>query len=409
MPAPLSTRAFFRDPPGFVAGRPAQEPLTWLAAGTARSVLVRDPDAIWQVLVTDAAVYGPGKWKRRAGRFLGPTLNTLHGADHRARRLALQPALAPSRIARLAPRIAARAAVAADEVEPGRPLVLRDLLDPLSLAMAADVLLSADLGPDAPALAADLRAVMDGVPRLTPPLAATPHGRALRSAHARIGALLDRRRDGDDGAADDLVAMLGRAGLGEDRARGEILAFLLAAVDEPPSALEAAWWLLGGHPAVDARLADELAAASEARPPVSDEPDARPYLRAVVDETLRLFPPARHIDRCPARATTLAGERVRAGTNVIVSPLVTQRDPALHADPDAFRPERMLDVRGGGRRSGFLPFGAGAHACIGEPLARTIVRLTLAALAGRWRLRVEPGAAAPAPRAAPLVVVPEPR
>src|SRR5207237_192503 len=100
------------------------------------SGLVRDPQEVWRVLVTDAAAFEPGKWKRRARRFLGDTLNTLDGEEHRRRRLALQPALDRRRIARFEPAIAARVERLQAGWQDGVRLRLRDELDRLSLAIA---------------------------------------------------------------------------------------------------------------------------------------------------------------------------------------------------------------------------------------------------------------------------------
>lgn len=95
---------------------------------------------------------------------------------------------------------------------------------------------------------------------------------------------------------------------------------------------------------------------------------------------------------------------------MLVSPLVTHREPGLYESPSAFLPERWLDGTSGERpRGAYVPFGAGAHACIGEPLARTIMTAALAGIARHWRLRVDPDAPAPGPRAPRLVVTLERR
>jgi cytochrome P450 len=93
---------------------------------------------------------------------------------------------------------------------------------------------------------------------------------------------------------------------------------------------------------------------------------------------------------------------------VIVSPLVTHQDPELYNRPSEFVPERWLGTEKRSR-GGYLPFGAGTHACIGAPLARMIMTLTLASVGRRWRLGLEPGAQAPSPRAARLTFTLEAR
>ena len=113
--------------------------------------------------------------------------------------------------------------------------------------------------------------------------------------------------------------------------RGEVIAFLLAAVDEPPSALAAAWYLLGRNPAAEHRFHAELDAALGGREPALEEGRHLPYLAAVVRETLRLLPPARHVDRCPVSHVRLADAHVRPGANVLVSPAVLHREPLLRS------------------------------------------------------------------------------
>jgi cytochrome P450 len=383
----FSARSFFRDPVKYVAAHGGGQATIPLRAGPTRFLLVRDPELVWRVLVTDSDSFAPGKWKRRARRFVGATLNTLNGDEHRRRRLLLQPALDRRRIASFAPSIAARVERAQAGWEDGARIVLRDTLDPLSLLVAGEVLLSTELDPG---LARELRRVMAAVPRFTPPLPVTPGGRALARIEAAVQALIDARRQAPE--QDDLLGAMLVSGLPERTARGEVIALLQATVDEPPSTLEAVWYLLGRHPQVERRLQDEL-----------DAGGASPYLDAVLLETLRLFPPARHIDRCPVQDVRIGDVQIRQGANVLISPLVTQRDPRLYERPSDFVPERWL----GGRvaeRGAFVPFGAGAHTCIGEPLARAIVTTTVATVARRWRLRIDPDAPPPVPRSPQLVV-----
>ncbi len=378
-------------------------PIVRLAAGPSEFVLLRDPETIWRVLVTDAGSFRPGKWKRRARRFLGHTLNTLDGEEHRRRRLLLQTSLDRHRIAGFAPSIASRAERAHSGWKDGDRVDLRTELDRLALTVAGDVLLSTDLESDSAELAGSLSRIMAAVPGLVPPVPGTGRARALARVERAVSALIAERRV-SPGNEDDLVGTLLRSGMPERLVRGEVIAFLLAAVDEPPSALVAAWYLLARHPLADERFHAELLVVLNDRAPAPDDVPRLPYLDAVLRETLRLFPPARHIDRCPVGDMRIAGVAVRAGSNVLISPLVTHREPALYERPAEFIPERWLEAPSRERsRATYLPFGAGAHACIGEPLARSIMTLTLATIGRRWRLREDGDAPAPVPRAPRIV------
>ena len=356
--SPLSARAFFRDPVGYVDAESGGDGVVRFAAGTSPYVVVRDPDAVWQVLVAGGTDYAPGKWKRRARRFVGPTLNTLHGSEHAERRRLVQPALGRPRVDAFEEAIAARAERFAGALHDGESFVLRERLDAVSVAMAGDVLLSTDLGDRAAPLATDLATIMAAVPRLAPPAARRSRARALARVHEVIDAVVAERgrggvpsgggapargetpsgrgapARGETPSGGDLVDALLAADLPPATVRGELTAFLLAAADEPPSGLESAFWLLGRHPEAVERLGEA------------------DFLDAVLRETLRLFPPARHIDRCPAHAVELAGERVRAGTNVVVSPVVVHRDERLHERAADFVPERWLRAMPGRRPAG---------------------------------------------------------
>jgi cytochrome P450 len=408
--SPLSARAFFRDPLRYVGARLDGFDTLRLEAGRRQFLVARDPEAVWRVLVTDADAFRPGKWKRRARRFLGDTLNTLDGEEHRRRRLVLQPVLDRRRIAGFAPAIAARVEAAQSSWEDGATIVLRDELDPLALTIAGDVLLSTDLAPTAAEFADALAVVMAAVPRLTPPIRGTQAARALTRVERAVNDILAEH--GSRPAESDLVGALREAGVPERTVRGEAIAFLLASVDEPPSALEAACFLLGRNAAGETRLHAELDAVRTDGPSPFDDKSAPPYLAAVVRETLRLFPPARHIDRCPVREVAVAGVRAPRGSNVIVSPLVMHHAPRLFSRSAEFAPERWLEGEGPGRngsRGAYVPFGAGAHTCIGEPLAWAIMTACLATIGRRWRLCVDADAPPPGPRSSRLVVTLEAR
>ncbi len=243
-----SVREFFGDPVAFAESHP--DGLVELSAPIGNAALVQDPAEAWRILVTDAAAFRQGKWKRRARRFLGPTLNTLDGAEHRERRLLLQPALDRRRFADVTPRLAERALRAQASWRPGDRIRVREQLDPLSLAMAGDLLLGSDLEPRTSELARSLATVMTRMPRLTPALPGTAQARALRSVHEVARALLVAPPTDDEPR--NLLGILKASELPENVCVGEITAFLLAAVDEPPSGLAAAFYFLAVDPEVEA-------------------------------------------------------------------------------------------------------------------------------------------------------------
>lgn len=373
-----------------------------IGLGRRRFTLLRTPDAIWRVLVADRTSFQLGKWKRNSRRFVGAALIGLDGAEHQRRRQLLQPTLDRRRIESCAPAIVTRVETAQAEWSDGARIHAFPEMARLSLLVAGDVLLSTDLDRDASELVDSLTAIMAAIPGRNPSAPGTREARALATFNRVISGVLTDRR-GSQREEDDLLGALVHSDLPDETVRGEVLAFLLAATDEPPSALEAAWCLLAGRPEAEERLLAELDAELAERLPTLADRARLPYLDAVIRETLRLYPPVRLIDRSPVSDTRIDGTRLRAGTNVIVSPLVTHREPGLYERPAHFLPERWLSTTPSELPKGaYLPFGAGPHVCIGQPLALAIVWLGLAVIVPRWRLRPDRHGAALVPRAADL-------
>lgn len=119
---------------------------------------------------------------------------------------------------------------------------------------------------------------------------------------------------------------------------------------------------LARHPEVQARAREEVLAA----PIPLTEPT--PYLAAVINETLRLYPPAWYIGRTTRQPMQLGGVDIPVGTQVVCSPYVLHRLPELWPDPQSFVPERFLPGSPIVPHS-FIPFGTGMRACMGKAMA----------------------------------------
>ena len=117
-----------------------------------------------------------------------------------------------------------------------------------------------------------------------------------------------------------------------------------------------------------------------------------PYTRMVFEEAIRLYPPAFSLTRVAAADDQIGPHHIRKGAMVTLSPWVTHRNPRLWPDPERFDPERFLPEAVQQRHKfAYFPFGGGPRVCIGNSFALMEGRLILAALAQRYRLRLEPG------------------
>jgi len=144
-------------------------------------------------------------------------------------------------------------------------------------------------------------------------------------------------------------------------------------------------YLLARHPEVQARVQAEVRTGGEAGNDSAGR--SLPYLTAVLNESLRLYPPAWFIGRVTRRDVRFGTAEISAGTRLICSPFVLHRMPALWPDPEAFRPERFLPGAAIVPRS-FIPFSAGRRGCIGRSIAMMELSALVGAVLSRFDVRI---------------------
>jgi len=222
---------------------------------------------------------------------------------------------------------------------------------------------------------------------------------ALRALDRVVLSLIaERRRDGADRG--DLLSMLLAArdedtgeGLTDQQLRDEVMTLLLAGHETTAMGLSWTFYLLSLHPGARRALEKELdAAPAGGNGAAAEDLHRLRYTRMVLDEALRLFPPAWVVTRSADADDEIGGFAIPAGSRVLVSPYVTHHDPALWDDPEGFDPERFAPEAQEGRpRYAYFPFGGGPHLCIGAGFAIMEATIVLATVGRRLRLDLEPG------------------
>jgi cytochrome P450 len=203
--------------------------------------------------------------------------------------------------------------------------------------------------------------------------------------------LLDRliaARDPSEGGNETGARMTNR------EVRDETVIIFIAGHETTAVAMTFVWYLLSQHPKEEAKLHAELDAVLGGRAPVYEDLAKLPYTRMVIEEAMRLYPPAPGISNRRAVAEdTLCGHKIKPQGNIIIAPWILHRHKTLWDDPLRFDPERFSPERSQGRhRFAYLPFGGGPRICIGAALAMTEASLILATIAQHYRLRLAPGA-----------------
>jgi cytochrome P450 len=216
---------------------------------------------------------------------------------------------------------------------------------------------------------------------------------------ASVDRLLTERGRAPDAEPKDLLARLIAArdtetggGMTAQEVRDQVVTIFMAGHETTAQALAWTWYLLSQHPAAEAKLHEELASVCEGRTPRHDDVANLPYARMVLEEAMRLYPPAHTLGRQPIAADEVSGHRIPAGSTVLIVPWMLHRKPSLWERPDRFEPERFSPERAAARpRFTYLPFGAGPRICIGAAFAMEEGILILATIAQRYRLRLKPG------------------
>lgn len=361
-----------------------------------------------QVLVDDADAFVKAPGLAALGEpLLGRGLLTADGDAHRRQRKLMAPAFAPRRMAGYADVMAARAAVAVGALRPGATIDLAEQMMGLTLDIVGRTLFDVDLAGEARAVADALTVAMEYIiDSITAPLPyrwPLPRNWRMRRAIASLDQIVlriiaDRRTRAVDRG--DVLSILleakddDGAGLSDHELRDEIMTLMLAGHETTANLLAWTWAALAANPAVRAKLDAELATVLAGRPPTYADLPKLPYGLAVLEEALRLYPPAYVIARAAVRPVTIGAARVAPGDVVLIPIRAIQRRPDYWPEPEAFRPERFLgDGAGRGKRVGYLPFGAGPRVCIGNHFALVEAQLILATWAQRFRFRLLDGRA----------------
>jgi cytochrome P450 len=209
--------------------------------------------------------------------------------------------------------------------------------------------------------------------------------------------LIEERRAAGAAAPEDFLTLMlrtfdERGDVDALQLRDEVMTMFIAGFETGASALSWAMWILASHPQWDAALRAEVSRVLEGRIPTLDDLPRLRLLRMILDETMRLHPPAWWMVRSTVAPDTIGGYAIPAGSLVIVSQYVTHRHPAIWEQPDHFDPLRFRDDRVAALPPlAFFPFGDGPRGCIGARFAYIQMVMVLAMLVQRFRWRPLPG------------------
>jgi cytochrome P450 len=185
--------------------------------------------------------------------------------------------------------------------------------------------------------------------------------------------LMDEARDPETGK-----------GFSDEQLVDEVATMILAGHETTATALFWALYLLALDPETQEGVASET--RGEHLDSMADI-DRQKFTRAVIEETMRLYPPAFLVARAARDKDNAAGVEIAKGDIIMIAPWLLHRHEKLWDQPNAFIPKRFLSKETPDRFA-YLPFGAGPRVCIGAPFAQAESVLALARLIGAFRVEL---------------------
>jgi cytochrome P450 len=371
--------------------------------------IVLKPEWVQRVLLDNAANYEkPRLVKRILAPTIGRGLLSSDGELWRAQRKIVAASFTPPAVDALVPVFARVGQAMAEAWEPGT----RDMsveATTATMTVISEALFSGDARLTSRKAMDHITHAMEGVSEARlqvllglPLIPFSPRGfrghRGMRFLRRTLGEIVRERLS--PGAPQDFVTNVIRS-LMERFPREEALelavdnaaTFYLAGHETTANTTSWTLYLLSEQPELQERAAAEARAALSAGTD-ANLPDRLPLLRAILDESLRLYPPVPRFDREAVAADRLGEHEIQPGDLVSIWPWIIHRHQKLWNEPDVFDPERFaLDRKDQRHRFQYIPFGGGPRTCVGARLAMAESLTILSIWLSKWRFRPVQGRA----------------
>ncbi len=403
-----STFEAWRDPIGLISSaRDRFGDIVHFKFGPYHYHFVNDPDAIKHVLVDNAKAYKKSRNYLGLKYLLGEGLLTSEGETWRRQRKLSQPAFHRSRLDGFARSMSTstRDMLGRWKSETVDTFDLHAEMMRLTFRIVGLTLFSTDVDDDAsevgPALDYAMHWANEHVESFLslPPAFPTPANvkfkRAKKTLDRVVNTMITSRRAAS-APGDDLLGMLMSAvdedgtHMSDQQLRDELITMVLAGHETTANLLSWTFVLLARHPEIAEKVREEARAVLGDRDPNLDDVKSLSYARMVLDEGLRLYPPAWMFERQALESDSLNGFRIDPGHIVGISPYILHRHPKYWENAETFDPERFSPARSQNRgKYTYLPFGGGPRTCIGNHFALMEAQIILAMIARDYSLDLD--------------------
>ena len=383
--------------------------IVYMKVGPLNAYWLFNPDHIHHVLVKNQKNYIKGSGYDGLRLMLGQGLVTSDNEAWMQDRRLMSPFFTPTAITRYTTMMVEAIQAMLDRWEnaanSGRPIHVDEEMMRLTMSVIGRAMFSIDLGEEMEEVGKALREAFSFIPSraslsgMVPLSFPLPSHRRFQSNMKIIEAFIaariaqGRKQGGDNILSTLLKAQDNETGyrLSDQQLRDEVTTLFFAGFETTARSLAWGWYLVGKHPQVAARLAEE--SRRELGQGAAVDVSRLKYSRMVVDETLRIYPPTALLARQNVEEDTIAGYTIPAGSMVVLSPYVVHRYPGIWEDPEKFDPERFNAGQVAARpKPVYIPFASGPRVCLGNSFALLEMVLTLSMATARYKLTpAQPG------------------
>ena len=371
----------------------------------AQGYYLNHPDDIRQVLVAQANCFQkPFTVKYAAKGLFGENIFTTDGKLWEVLRQTLQPAFQSQQIRNHTQIMIQASLELVDQWKPGQTIEICQAMMDLTMGITTQAFFGVDLRDreEARDLVRFIELFNQRISGLPIP-GWLPLPSTLEMKHhivktdRLLSPLIVKRRE-SKGTYTDILAMLlnaqasDKTGLITDQQiRNEVMNLFAAGYEVTGNSLAFALYLIHKHPLVEARLRAEIDQVIGNRPITFDDLAQMPYLECVLKESMRLLPVNTVFGRQSTTNVTWADRSIPKNSFIMISPWTLHRRADIFADPLTFNPDRFeVKVRSQIPKFAYLPFGGGHRICLGQAFAMTQMRINLATILQRYRLKTAP-------------------
>jgi cytochrome P450 len=368
--------------------------------------MLADPEALRRVLLDNQQNYPKSEIMKRMLRpAIGESLFNADGAEWKWQRQAVAPIFTHRNVVALTPAMSATAARSCERLAActGRAELVGEMLT-ATFDVICDVALSGRKHFDDRTFGAAVTryfktagrpSLLDflGLPSWFPRPGEWGVGSSVRTMHQMVAQAIEARRSRGAGLGDDLLDRMLAA---EDPESGRKLTpedlvqnmqfFIVAGHETTALAISWALYLLANMPEYQERARVEVAAQLDGRVAEAGDLEAMPFIKQILEEAMRLYPPVGLVARTVVKEDELCGRIMRPNDTIFLPIWALHRHAMWWDEPRLFDPDRFLpSVNAGRNKYQYLPFGAGSRVCVGANFAMMQAQIILATVVQRFR------------------------